>query len=76
MSSRPLVSIIVPSYNQGRFIGRTLESILAQDHRPLEVLVIDGASKDETVEVLKSYAHRPEVRWWSEKGQRRGRGGE
>jgi glycosyltransferase involved in cell wall biosynthesis len=67
MSTRPLISIIVPSYNQGRFIGRTLNSILEQDYRPLEILVIDGASKDETVEVLKSFAHRPEVRWWSEK---------
>jgi glycosyltransferase involved in cell wall biosynthesis len=67
VSARPLVSIIVPSYNQGRFIGRTLNSILEQDYRPLEILVIDGASSDETVEVLKTFAHRPEVRWWSEK---------
>jgi glycosyltransferase involved in cell wall biosynthesis len=64
---RSLVSIIVPSYNQGRFIGQTLQSILAQDYRPLEVLVLDGASKDETVEVLRDFAARhPELRWWSE----------
>jgi glycosyltransferase involved in cell wall biosynthesis len=64
--ARPLVSVVVPSYNQGKFIRETLDSILGQDYRPLEVLVIDGASKDETLEVLQSYAGREELRWWSE----------
>ena len=63
---KPLVSIIVPSYNQGRFIGETLDSIFAQDYQPLEVIVIDGASKDNTVEVLKSYDGRPGYSWISE----------
>ena len=61
----PLVSIVIPSFNQGRFIRETLESTLAQDYRPIEVLVIDGASKDETVDVLRGYAN-PELQWWSE----------
>jgi glycosyltransferase involved in cell wall biosynthesis len=61
-----LVSIIVPSYNQGRYIRETIDSILCQDYRPIEVLVIDGASKDETVDVLKSYDGTPELQWWSE----------
>jgi len=61
----PLVSIIVPSYNQGRFIRETIESCLAQDYRPIEILVLDGGSKDETVEVLRSF-DAPELRWWSE----------
>ncbi len=66
MSQRPLVSIIVPSYNQGRFIRRTLESIFKQDYRPIEVLVIDGASTDETVAILKEYSRYPELHWVSE----------
>lgn len=61
-----LVSVIVPSFNQGRYIRETLDSILSQDHRPLEVLVMDGASTDETVEVLRSYGDVPELQWWSE----------
>jgi len=61
-----LVSIIIPSYNQGRFIRETIDSILAQDYRPIEVLVLDGASKDDTVDVLRSYGERPELQWWSE----------
>ncbi len=63
----PLVSIIVPSYNQGRYIRETIDSALSQDYRPLELIVMDGASTDETVDVLKSYGERPELRWWSER---------
>jgi len=63
---RPLVSIIIPSYNQGKFIRETIDSVLTQDYRPIEVLVMDGASKDETVDVLRSYGERAELRWWSE----------
>ncbi len=63
---RPLVSIIVPSFNQGRFIRETIDSILSQDYRPIEVLVMDGGSTDETVDVLKSY-HAPELQWVSER---------
>lgn len=66
MSAHPLVSIIVPSFNQGRFIRRTLESILSQDHRPLEVIVIDGASTDETVSILQEFSSHPELQWVSE----------
>ena len=66
-ATRPLVSIIVPSYNQGRFIRRTLESILTQDYRPIEILVIDGASTDETVHVLREFESAPELDWVSER---------
>ena len=64
---RPLFSVIVPSYNQGRYLRQTLDSILSQSYRPLEVIVVDGASKDESVEVLKSFDGTPELRWISEK---------
>ncbi len=64
---RPLVSIIVPSFNQGRFIRRTLESILSQDYRPIEIIVIDGASTDETVSILKEFNSAPELQWVSER---------
>lgn len=70
-SETPLVSIIVPSYNQGKYIKETLDSILTQDYPNLEVLVMDGGSKDETLEVLKTYARDARVAWKSErdKGQ-------
>jgi glycosyltransferase involved in cell wall biosynthesis len=64
---RPLVSIIVPSYNQGRFLPATLKSIFEQDYRPLEVVVVDGASTDGTVAILEEAAKtNPELRWISE----------
>lgn len=59
------VSIITPSFNQGRFILRTLESVAAQGIDGLEHLVMDGGSSDETVEVLRAFS--PAVRWVSEK---------
>jgi glycosyltransferase involved in cell wall biosynthesis len=62
----PLVSILVPSFNQGRFIRETLDSCLAQDWRPIEIIVMDGGSTDTTVDVLRSY-DAPELVWRSER---------
>ena len=55
-SEFPLISIVVPSYNQGQFIEDTLLSILNQDYPNLEVIVIDGGSTDKTVNVLERYS--------------------
>ncbi|MBT8040735.1 MAG: glycosyltransferase [Gammaproteobacteria bacterium] len=66
LSRNPLVSVIVPSFNQGRYIRDTVDSILSQDYRPIEIHVIDGSSTDETVDVLQSYGDIPELNWVSE----------
>lgn len=66
LSERPLITIVIPSFNQGRYIRETIDSTLAQDYRPIEILVFDGGSKDETVDVLKSYDGVAELQWWSE----------
>src|SRR6185369_3754662 len=63
-SADMLVTIIIPSYNQGKFIRETIDSVIAQDYRPIEILVVDGASKDDTVDVLRSYG--AQIQWWSE----------
>ena len=50
----PLVSVIVPTHNRARLLGRTLRSILAQDLRDLEVIVVDDGSTDETSRIASS----------------------
>ena len=57
------VSVVTPSYNQARFIKRTLESVATQTDVEVEHLVFDGGSIDDTVEVLKRFGRG--VRWIS-----------
>lgn len=58
------ISIITPSYNQGKYIRDTILSVLNQDYDNFEHIIIDGGSTDNTVEILKQYKH---LKWISEK---------
>jgi glycosyltransferase involved in cell wall biosynthesis len=60
------ISVIVPSFNQGRFIEETLQSVLLQGYPELQLVVMDGGSNDDTVNVLQKYDHRLEA-WVSER---------
>src|SRR6201987_1772921 len=61
----PLISIVTPSFNQGRYLGETLDSILTQGYPNLEYIVMDGGSADQSVEVIRARQERLAV-WQSQ----------
>lgn len=58
----PKISIVMPSYNQVRFIERSILSVLNQGYPNLELVIIDGGSSDGTVDIIKKYDHH--VSFW------------
>ena len=64
--SRPLVSIITPTYNCGRYLKECIESVLAQDYPNIEHVIQDGASTDNSIKILKKYSsqkYRRKIKW-------------
>lgn len=64
----PTISIVTPSYEQGRFLERTLYSVISQNYPALEYVVQDGGSKDESVEILSRYG--PSLKSWASERDR------
>ena len=71
MESLPLISIVTPSFNQGRFLRETLQSLVDQEYTNLEVIIQDGGSTDDSVAVAEEFVRRhPAVfRLFAEKDQ-------
>ena len=53
--NRSKISVVVPSFNQAKFIEETLRSVIVQDYPNLELIVIDGGSTDDSVSIIKKY---------------------
>src|SRR5215208_6900864 len=72
-TARPLVSVVVPSYNYGHLIRETLESLAAQTYAAWECVVVDDGSADDTRAVVEAYAATdPRVRYVRQENARQG----
>ncbi len=65
--NEPLISIITPSYNQGKYIEETILSVINQTYRNIEYIIMDGCSTDETREVLEKYKDNNNIKIYIEK---------
>lgn len=67
--TRPLVSVVIPNHNYAQFVGAAIESALAQTYSPIEVVVVDNGSTDESLAVLRAYGDRIRVVAQENRGQ-------
>jgi len=60
-AEKPSVSVVVPNYNHGRFLDQRMNTILGQTHQDFEVIILDDASTDNSLEVIRKFKDDPRV---------------
>ena len=68
MIAGPLVSVVIPAFNAAKYIRETLDSVLAQTYRPIEIVVVDDGSTDGTREQILAYGDRVRYVWQPNSG--------
>jgi glycosyltransferase involved in cell wall biosynthesis len=63
MIKKTKVTVVTPTYNRARFIKETIESVLAQDHRDFEYVILDDGSTDNTAEIVKPFLKDKRVKY-------------
>lgn len=58
------VSMIIPTYQHAHFVGKAVESLLAQTYKDFEVIVVDDGSTDNTTEVLRQFGNKIYIIYW------------
>ncbi|MBT7865529.1 MAG: glycosyltransferase, partial [Opitutales bacterium] len=58
MNELPKISIVTPSYNQGAYLGETLQSLVDQDYPNLEVIIQEGGSTDDSIEIAQKFVEQ------------------
>ena len=53
--NNPNFSICIPNYNYGKYIGDTIQSVLNQTYQNFEIIIVDNASTDDSIEIIKSF---------------------
>ena len=60
MNEAPLISVIIPSFFSENHIGECIESVLKQSYQKFELIIVDGMSKDKTINIIKKYQLKDE----------------
>ena len=69
MSSPPKITVYITNYNYGHYIIKSIESILSQTEKSIEIIIIDDGSTDNSLTLLKSYSDNPSIKIINQKNK-------